>query len=85
MLNLGLQEILFIAISLIISIGLIFLANRYLIQSWFKSVILIFLYLSLTFLIIVTIIGMKNIVKAKYFTSILKSPSPKLTPIIFSL
>ena len=85
MLSLALQEVLFITISFIITIVFIFLINKYLIQSWFKTILQIFLYLSLTFLVITTIIGVKNLVKAKYFTSILKVAWSKSTPIISSL
>ena len=63
---LGVQEILFIIISFTMIIVSIFLINKYLIESWFKKLIQLFLYLSLSFLVIVIIIGIKNIINAKY-------------------
>ncbi len=79
MLSLGLQEVLFIAISLIITTTAIFLVNKYLIQSWFKNVVQFFLLLTLTFLLVISMIGIKNIIKANYFTAVLQtSPSKSI-------
>ncbi len=77
MLSLGVQEVLFITISVIITITSIFLVNKYLIQSWFKNVIQFFLLLTLTFLVIISLIGIKNIIKVKYYSQVLQKDTPK--------